>query len=117
MTTTEATPAVTSTTATTPTVDSAAAPAVVSPPRTLSIVGFVLGLVSLVTGQAVVLPAAAIILGILGYRQEPAGRTFSIFAIVLGSLALFGWMIIGALGLAFALPFFALGEFAWGWDF
>ena len=112
MTTTEATP-----TLTTPAVETAAAPAVVSPPRTLSIVGFVLGIVSLVTGQAVIMPAAAIILGVLGYRQEPAGRTFSIFAIVLGSIALFGWMILGALGLAFALPFLALGDWAWGWGF
>lgn len=105
MTTTEATP--TSTTAV------PATSAVVSPPRTLSIVGFVLGVVSLLTGQAVVLPAAAIILGILGYRQEPAGRTFAIFAIVLGALALFGWLIIGALGLAFALPFMAFGDWSW----
>ena len=105
MTTTEATPT-TSTTA-------PATSAVVSPPRTLSIVGFVLGLVSLVTGQAVLLPAAAIVLGILGYRQEPAGRTFAIFAIVLGALSLFGWMIIGALGLAFALPFMAFGDWSW----
>lgn len=106
MTTTEATPTIT-----TPVV--AAAPVAVAPPRTLSIVGFVLGLISVVTGQAVVLPAAAIVLGILGYRQEPAGRTFSIFAIVLGGLALFGWMIIGALGLAFALPFMAFGDWSW----
>jgi len=112
MTTTEATPTVT-----TPAVEPAATAAVVSPPRTLSIVGFVLGIVSLVTGQAVIMPAAAIILGVLGYRQEPAGRTFSIFAIVLGSIALFGWMILGALGLAFALPFLALGDWAWGWGF
>ena len=105
MTTTEATP---TTSTTVP-----ATSAVVSPPRTLSIVGFVLGLVSLVTGQAVLLPAAAIVLGILGYRQEPAGRTFAIFAIVLGGLSLFGWMIIGALGLAFALPFMAFGDWSW----
>jgi len=105
MTTTEATP---TTSTTVP-----ATSAVVSPPRTLSVVGFVLGLVSLVTGQAVLLPAAAIVLGILGYRQEPAGRTFAIFAIVLGGLSLFGWMIIGALGLAFALPFVALGDWSW----
>ena len=110
MTTTEATPTVSTPVAatTTPT-----APVAVAPPRTLSIVGFILGVVSLVTGQAVVLPAAAIVLGILGYRQEPAGRTFAIFAIVLGSLALFGWMIIGALGLAFALPFMAFGDWSW----
>ena len=106
MTTTEATPTIS-----TPAVT--ATPVAAAPPRTLSIVGFVLGLISVVTGQAVVLPAAAIVLGILGYRQEPAGRTFSIFAIVLGGLALFGWMIIGALGLAFALPFMAFGDWSW----
>lgn len=104
------------TTDTTPEITTPVAPVVVSPPRTLSIIGFVLGIVSLVTGQAVVMPAAAIVLGVLGYRQEPAGRTFSILAIVLGSLALFGWMIVGALGLAFALPFLAFGEF-WSWSF
>ena len=107
MTTTEATPTITTPVAATTT------PAVVAPPRTLSIIGFVLGLVSVVTGQAVVLPAAAIVLGILGYRQEPTGRTFSVFAMVLGALALFGWIIVGALGLAFALPFFAFGDWSW----
>lgn len=91
-----------------------------APPRTLSIVGFVLGIVSLVTGQTFVMPVAAIVLGILGYRQEPTGRTFSVFAIVLGGLALFGWMIIAAFGLAFALPFFAFADWGvgdWYWGF
>jgi len=103
MTTTDATPTVT-----TP------AAAAVAPPRTLSIVGFVLGIASLVTGQAFVMPAAAIVLGVIGYRQEPAGRTFSILAIALGILALFGWMIVAAFGLAVALPFLAFGGWAWG---
>lgn len=108
MTTTEATP-----TLTTPAVEATATPVVASPPRTLSIIGFVLGLVSLVTGQVFFLPIAGIVLGVLGYRQEPAGRTFAIWALVLNGLALFGWMIIAALGLAFALPFLAFSDWAW----
>ena len=110
MTTTEATPTITEAPAAASTEPTTTA---VAPPRTLSIVGFVLGIASLVTGQAFFMPAAAIVLGIIGYRREPAGRTFSILAIALGALALFGWMIVAALGLAFALPFFAFGDWTW----
>ena len=81
------------------------APVVVAPTRTYSIVAFALAIGSIVFGQTVVLPIVAIVLGILGYRQEPTARAFSITAIALGAFALFGWVIFGAVGLAIAAPF------------
>lgn len=108
MTTTESAPAAATTQI--PTAQTAAAQTTTgtfAPARTLSIVSLVLGIFSIVTGQAVILPAAAIVLGVLGYRQEPAGRAFAVWGIVVGAFALFGWLILGALGLAFALPWLA----------
>ena len=102
MTTTEAAPAATTHQTTTGTF---------TPARTLSIVSLALGIFSIVTGQAFVIPVAAIVLGIMGYRQEPAGRPFAIWGIIVGAFALFGWLIVGALGLAFALPWLAFAGF------
>ena len=102
MTTTEAAPATTTQHTTTGTF---------TPARTLSIVSLVLGIFSIATGQTFILPIAAIVLGVLGYRQEPAGRQFAVWGIIVGAFALFGWLIIGALGFAVALPWLAFASF------
>ena len=81
-----------------------------TPARTLSIASLVLAIVSIIAGQAVLLPAAAIVLGVLGYRQEPAGRPFAVWGIIVSAIALFGWLIVGVVGFAVAAPFLA---FAW----
>ena len=73
--------------------------------NTLSVLALVGGIVSIVFGQTVLIPIAAIVLGFLGYRQEPLGRTYAVWGIVLGFLALFGWVIVGLVGLVVAAPF------------
>jgi len=103
MTITETTPSI-APQATAP-ADSTAAPA-----RTFSIVAFALSVAAIAFGQGFPLAVLGIVFGVVGYRQEPAARSFSVWAIVLGGVALFGWIIFAIVGLAFAAPFLA---FAW----
>ena len=77
--------------------------------RTLSTISLVAGIVSIVFGQSILIPIAAIVLGVLGYRQEPFGRSFAVWGIALGAIALFGWTIFTLVGFAIAAPFFWLG--------
>jgi hypothetical protein len=79
--------------------------------RPLSVLSLIAGLVSIVFGQTFFAPLAAIVLGVLGLRQEPAGRSFAIWGIVLGAVALFGWMIFAFVGLVFAAPFLWFAAF------
>ena len=82
-----------------------AAPASTFASRPLSTIALIAGIVSIVFGQTFFVPIAAVVLGVLGYRQEPAGRAFAIWGIVLGAIALFGWAIFAFVGFAFAAPF------------
>ena len=50
-------------------------------------------------------------LGVLGYQRELAGRAFAVWGIVLGAVALFGWMIFAFVGLVFAAPFLWFAAF------
>ena len=79
--------------------------------RTLSTLSLIGGIVSIVFGQAFLIPIAAIVLGVLGYRQEPTGRSFAVWGIVLSGIALFGWMIVAFIGFAFAAPFLWFAAF------
>jgi hypothetical protein len=92
------------TTQTAPTI-AATTTGVVTPARTISIVALVLGIASIVFGQAFFVPLAAIVLGIVGYRQEPAGHSFAVWGAVLGGLALFGWIIVAIVGVVAFAPF------------
>lgn len=78
---------------------------------TLSILSLIAGIVSIVFGQTLLVPIAAIVLGVFGYRQEPTGRAFAVWGIVLAGLALFGWVIFALIGLALAAPWLLLGWF------
>ena len=79
--------------------------------RTLSTISMVAGIASIVFGQSILIPIAAIVLGVLGYRQELVGRSFAVWGIVLGAIALFGWTLFTVVGFAIAAPFFWLGSF------
>ena len=79
--------------------------------RTLSTLSLVGGIVSIVFGQAFLIPIAAIILGVLGYRQEPTGRPFAVWGIVLSGIALFGWLIFAVVGLVLAGPWLWFAAF------
>lgn len=77
--------------------------------RTLSIISFAGAIAALVFGQTVILPIVAIVLGFVARRQEPAGRTFALWGIILGFVGLFGWMLLPLAAVAFVGPFFLLG--------
>jgi hypothetical protein len=72
--------------------------------RSLSITAFALGLASVLLGQTWLVPIAAIVLGAMGYRREPAGRTLAVWGIVLGSVMAFGWLVAAVVGIAMAGP-------------
>jgi len=72
--------------------------------RSLSIIAFALGLGSVALGQTFLVPIAAIVLGVMGYRREPAGRALAVWGIVLGSVMAFGWLVAAVVGLAMAGP-------------
>ena len=72
--------------------------------RPLSITAFALGLASVALGQTWLVPIAAIVLGAMGYRREPAGRTLAVWGIVLGSVMAFGWLVAAVVGIAMAGP-------------
>ena len=71
----------------------------------LSTLALIAGVVSVVFGQTFLVPVAAMVLGVLGYRREPAGRAFAVWGIVLGGVMLFGWMLLAIFGALFVLPF------------
>ena len=75
---------------------------------TLSIVAFVLGLASVLLGFTFLVPLAAIVLGVMGYRREPNGHVFAIWGIVLGGLVAFGWIAATVIGALLAAPLFFL---------
>lgn len=79
--------------------------------QTLSLVSFIGAIASLALGQTIVLPVVAIVLGFVARRQEPAGRTFALWGIILGFVALFGWILAPLAALAVAGPFFLFGLF------
>ncbi len=82
-----------------------AAPAALASDRTLSTLALIAGVISVLAGQTFFVPIAAIVLGYLGYRREPAGRAFAIWGVVLGSVMLFGWALLAILGVLFFAPF------------
>ncbi|QYH35938.1 DUF4190 domain-containing protein [Salinibacterium sp. M195] len=81
------------------------------PSRTMSILALSLGIASFFFAQSVVVPLAAILLGVFGLRDEPTGRAFSIWGIVLACVASFGWIVILAGIALFALPIILFAGF------
>ena len=79
--------------------------------KNLSIVALVLGIASVLLGYTFLVPIAAIVVGVLGYRREPGGHALAVWGIVLGAVMAFGWLIAGFFGLLFAGPFFLAGLF------
>ena len=73
--------------------------------RVLSTLALIAGIVAVVFGQTFFVPVAALVLGVLGYRREPAGRAFAVWGIVLGAVMLFGWALLAIFGALFVLPF------------
>lgn len=101
-------------TTTTPTPTITPAPVAVAPIRTLGIISLVLGVASLAFGLVFIVPIAAIVLGALALKSEPASRAIAIGGIVTGAVSLSGAILafFGALAL---LPFFGIIS-AFGWN-
>ncbi|MCU1558504.1 MAG: hypothetical protein JWN09_2499 [Microbacteriaceae bacterium] len=81
----------------------------VAGPKVFGILSLVLGAASIVAGYTFVVPVAAVVLGILGLKREPASRTFSIWGIVLGGVTLALPVLAVVFGVALLAP---LGIFA-----
>ncbi|WP_213815180.1 DUF4190 domain-containing protein [Glaciihabitans sp. dw_435] len=76
-----------------------------SPARTLGILSLIGGIASIVFGQTVLIPVAAIVLGFLARQREPYSRAYANWGIALGIIALFGWVAVLILGALIAVPF------------
>jgi hypothetical protein len=92
-----------------PSIAPAATPATSS--NTYGVLGLVLSILSIPTGTAV-FAVAGIVLGFIGRSKEPATVTTSNWAIIVGFVSLFGWVLIALLGLALFIPLALSG--AWG---
>ncbi|MWV50858.1 hypothetical protein GRS96_16425 [Rathayibacter sp. VKM Ac-2803] len=84
-------------------------PTPAAPPRTLSLVGMILGIVGLVItifawGFGFILSAPAVVLGFLGRRREPAARGFALTAIITG----FAGITVSLIYLAITIVLFAI---------
>lgn len=115
----------------TPAVETTAtAPETAAPTKSsLSLTGLILSIISIPTGMAP-LAIVGVVLGFIGRRDEPTAHNLSSWAIILGFVSLFGWILLGFAALMFALPFafgawmfgladFGLADFGWmgyGWS-
>jgi hypothetical protein len=79
--------------------------------HTYGVLGLVLSILSIPTGTAV-FAVAGIVLGFFGRSKDTANQTTSNWAIIVGFVSLFGWVIIALLGLALFIPLALSG--AWG---
>ena len=80
--------------------------------RGFAVSSLVLGLVSIVAGFTLVVPAAGLALGILALRREPSARTMAIWGIALNAVMLAGILIAGIAAAAFGLAMLPLLPFA-----
>lgn len=80
---------------------------------TYSVLGLVLSIVSIPTGMGP-LAIAGVILGFIARGKEPASVTTANWAIIIGLLSLFGWVILAVVGFTLFAPF-ALGVWATEW--
>ena len=93
----------TTTLGTAPTTAPATERTVAAPAQTLSIISLVLGISSIVFGLTFIIPAAAVVVGIVALNREPAGKKIAIWGIVTGAIMLAG-VLPFTVGLAFLAP-------------
>jgi hypothetical protein len=98
-------------TLTPPTTSATVTPATES--STYSVLGLVLSIVSIPTGMGP-LAIAGVILGFIARGKEPASVTTANWAIVVGLVSLFGWVILAVIGFTLFAPF-AFGAWATSW--
>lgn len=82
--------------------------------NTYSVLGLVLSILSIPLGMGP-LAVAGVVLGFVGRTREPASVTTANWAIVVGLLSLFGWVLLAITGIVLfapiALSFWALDGF------
>ena len=93
----------------TPAVESATPVAAPAASNTYSVIGLVLSILSIPLGMGP-LAIAGVVLGFLGRTREPGAVTTANWAIVVGLLSLFGWVLLAIAGVVLFAPW-ALG--AW----
>ncbi|HWH98458.1 MAG TPA: hypothetical protein VNS80_08845 [Pseudolysinimonas sp.] len=96
----------------TPSIESTT-PAPATTSNTYSVLGLVLSILSIPTGIGP-LAIAGVILGFVARGKEPASVTTANWAIIIGLLSLFGWIILAVIGFAMFAPI-AFGAWATGW--
>ena len=102
-------------TLTAPSIESTTTPATApatTETNTYSVLGLVLSILSIPTGMGP-LAVAGVILGFIARAKEPASVTTANWAIVVGLVSLFGWIILAVIGFVMFAPF-ALGAWAMG---
>lgn len=87
-------------------------PAVIPATNVLGILSLVGGALAIVFGHTIVIPIAAIVLGFVARHREPRPHTLANWGIALGFVSLFGWIVIGIVAAAAALPFI-VGSAVW----
>lgn len=97
-------------TLTAPSIESTSATPAAAGSNTYSVIGLVLSILSIPTGMGP-LAIAGVILGFIGRGKEPAAVTTANWAIIVGLLSLFGWIILAVIGFVMFAPF-ALGFWA-----
>ena len=80
--------------------------------RGFGISSLVLGLVSILAGFTLVVPAGGLVLGILALKREPASRTMAIWGIVLNGVMLAGAVLATLVAVAFGLAVLPFLPFA-----
>ena len=91
-------------------------PAATTTSNTYGVLGLVLSILSIPTGTAV-FAVAGIVLGFIGRSKEPATVTTSNWAIIVGFVSLFGWVLVALLGLALFIPLILAGDPSMWGDF
>ena len=84
--------------------------------HTYGLIGLVLSILSIPSGTGI-FAVAGIVLGFIGRSKDPANSTTSNWAIIVGFVSLFGWVVVALLGLAILIPFALSGAWdggSWG---
>ena len=107
----------TNTAPTTPPVAHATTPAAPAAPvagglhSPLSLTSLVLGIASVALSFTFVVPIVGVVLGVLGRRREPEGRTMALIGIISSAVMLLGSVVLLVVGLLAAVPIGLLGLF------
>ncbi|TWX40551.1 DUF4190 domain-containing protein [Frigoribacterium sp. ACAM 257] len=77
----------------------------------LSVTSLVLGIASVALSFTFVVPIVGVVLGVLGRRREPEGRTMALIGIVASAVMLLGSVAFVVVGLLAAVPIGLAGLF------